>query len=949
MPYSKISRSSDIRFLDIGKKHLDRNEYTDAIKSFDAVLKKDPRCIDAYFYKGVALWSMQSLENGTFAIECFEEVLRLNPNHSEARKYLGSIWLFIATENRKLRHIDTSSYAFEQVLIYLPDNALAKEALSSRENHITNEDLIRPFVFNDEYQHKMKVLSIKHKTLKQMAPLQQIEWIIELIKFINTYYQFSKKPFNFTKAQFFESNEQGQRLRAETLRDTIAQQLPHMFGSLKQGHPSDKIARVLYQVSNTAFEDGSVDLFFSESTLILRMIFETIHQIPRAERIKHARKLPWGDNSWFYLEFLGTLFSKPFEDQLNNEVSLIFPSILEPSQWQQLKEFHSSIQQFQCLVRIVTLAILKEDLQMMLEFFISVAAHLNDPQHVEVIKMAELPNLPIVVDYFKQSFNLYKLCSLLPHAVDEAPLILLGKNVTKSMEHLTPYTRFEHTNFSPVNNGLKGRYGFLRQVSCIGELLTNRNFGPDLESITFINPLSLQTIRNGLSHIEELVSGKMITDLEHSETDLNQLYSELHELRNSLCLYIIQRQQQFPAWPQNTVTAPFMEWHKAMEGYWTKIKEVYHSHRSSYDEQMYAPKVPLIPERDINYVLAMFKTDTDEDKAFKESIRKQVNGEIRITFKKTITQEIKSQLIPEQLDKENRKYLERQLSLAFDKFTNLKSQCIDQIKEKNKQEEDRIRAGQEEAMKAFPFIANLAKKFREQLEDKLHKMSAQHLLVNLNIHFKKLIDLLQESGISFDPNAPLSEQIKTFELFKKLMNTDIQLFLGCCFATTLIFSILNQFSTSTLAPNVENTPELNKWFELANALKLRLTDWVPLKNILMHSDGILDSDELFYYQVHFHKLPTTLSYSIIELLFNIQPKIRNMPIAMMDKVRVDKSNQIKQEEPLQFEHFKTMFDTILSRGHQNNPAMFYANPIIKPAAAIALDAPAIQQRPQAAP
>ncbi len=39
----------------------------------------------------------------------------------------------------------------------------------------------------------------------------------------------------------------------------------------------------------------------------------------------------------------------------------------------------------------------------------------------------------------------------------------------------------------------------------------------------------------------------------------------------------------------------------------------------------------------------------------------------------------------------------------------------------------------------------------------------------------------------------------------------------------------------------------------------------------------------------------------------------------------------------------------LSKGHQNNPAMFYANPIIKPAAAIALDAPAIQQRPQAAP
>ncbi len=36
-----------------------------------------------------------------------------------------------------------------------------------------------------------------------------------------------------------------------------------------------------------------------------------------------------------------------------------------------------------------------------------------------------------------------------------------------------------------------------------------------------------------------------------------------------------------------------------------------------------------------------------------------------------------------------------------------------------------------------------------------------------------------------------------------------------------------------------------------------------------------------------------------------------MPIAIMDKVRVDKSNQIKQEEPLQFEHFKMMFDTFL--------------------------------------
>ncbi len=894
---------------DLGKRKFEEGLFQASLQHFEHVLTKDESNQTALLYKAIILGTMNKSEEALAILE------NLQNKKFDDKVVLKLVIKFLSDEgihcfqNQKP---EDACKIFELLLEYSPNNSLAKEFLLNEKFRIYHGDMIKPFIFNQGYiQQRDKLLS---KHLKQKNLLEQIEWIIELIEFVNEHFNINKKPFSFTNQQLFTQSRDGLLLRFCTIGRELNKRHSSILSYLAN-IPNNVENEILDAMCLEALELGSVDLYFSELTVIFRLIFETIHQLPRNERIKQSKLLPWGENTWFYFEFLGALFVKNFDEQANVGVSLI----AKLDQWQndkdQLRHFYNSMLDFMCLVNIVSCSVIDIDLKEIKAFFLSYADHLKDPVNSKITEMKELPNLKIAVEYFKQSFSLYRLCTLLPHTNKEVTMLRVNESRIQDPLVQTPYALFQMDQTS-FGKGLKGTFGFLHQISSIGELLTNRNFGSDLDSMVFIDSSVLQNIRNTLGHLEELQSEALILELEENEDALKKIYMELVILREKILDFIIVRQQDYHPWPESTKDG-FSTWRNDLEAYWEQVKKVYNARIGSNETEAYAPHVPLLTVTEIETVLGFFRSDDEESKKFKERLSKELIGELKVSFKKNPTREMEPFL--NTLDRAQKRTLKASLQNAYKHYDELRKVST-QDRENNKKklliEKNKKR---QDNMMDFPTLSSFSQRFSLELENK-EKMSATQVVKNLKNRFSKFIELLKESDIHFNFNEPFYKQQKMFKLFKNTMQNDISFFMGCSYLVVQIVSLLNQLSTAktVLNADLEQIAELQQLSDFIKSYTPRLTDWVALRNLFMHPDGILESEALSYLHIHFNKQPITLNYFIIELLFNYNGKLEALPLVHLEDIVLNKANQIRQEKPINWEQFHVVFDQIATKGNLNN-------------------------------
>jgi Flp pilus assembly protein TadD len=85
-----------------GKKAVDRKDWSGAIRSFRAVIAKEPTHADAHNMLG---YSYRSSGDLTSAMRHYQEALRLLPNHRGAHEYIGQAYLMMKQPDKAREHL----------------------------------------------------------------------------------------------------------------------------------------------------------------------------------------------------------------------------------------------------------------------------------------------------------------------------------------------------------------------------------------------------------------------------------------------------------------------------------------------------------------------------------------------------------------------------------------------------------------------------------------------------------------------------------------------------------------------------------------------------------------------------------------------------------------------------------------------------------------------------
>jgi tetratricopeptide (TPR) repeat protein len=109
----KIFRSSPQALLYQCIKFFDRQEYEEAVRCFDAIFEKYPRCAEAYYRKG---WTLNRLGLYEEAIRSFDRAIELQPGYKEALFQKANSCAYLA-------RFEDAIQLYDQVLAIDPQSA----------------------------------------------------------------------------------------------------------------------------------------------------------------------------------------------------------------------------------------------------------------------------------------------------------------------------------------------------------------------------------------------------------------------------------------------------------------------------------------------------------------------------------------------------------------------------------------------------------------------------------------------------------------------------------------------------------------------------------------------------------------------------------------------------------------------------------------------------------
>ncbi|KTD51183.1 tetratricopeptide repeat protein [Legionella quateirensis] len=757
--------------------------------------------------------------------------------HLAKKEYAEAVYIFEKVAD---------SYPVYEVRATLKINLICYEARNFSPEEL--EELKKPSVqvlrdvyCTPQYQNEFNDLRRNHQKIKDFDYNKKIEWILSLMRFSFKYYSADNKHFPFANASLLGSTTEAIQKRFKYVGNNVAKFVINKFNPQNISASIDNYA--LEVLGN--LED---DVFLDESQVILRMIFETIHQLPREKRGALLDFLPWGANSWYFLEFCSTFFRDSEED---SSVPFMYPVNHGESDASIMlyNEFQKSLMIDNCLVKVVIPDLLKEDLHRLYHFFTTVQANLIDPLN-SIKPLEELPNLKPLLWYFKHTYQFARLTALLPAPMDQKTYVhhIDGAQPCEisPLVHLLLLTPTED---SLVGN-LKSKLALIRRIQMVGEVFTRRGWGNQLDTIDYVDAELLNEIRNGLSHLEDLHSFAHIFELEHNNAQIIDLYKELNHLRDKIYQVIKNRQMQFNTLPD--VTSPFKVWKGSMTTYWNRVKD-YYKQPVPFNPQTFVPSVPLLE----NQTLTKFLDSINKNSQYYKKVCSMLRGEIpmeQLSFDET--KDLSTPAVRQAI-------IKKTLKTASKKYTELKNNFIKQKSAERKAEEQALLNTKKTVMQNdYPHLRALGFTSYDQLH-KPEKMSVRSLLHTLQSRFEFLRKILIDSGVNFDDTT-------SAEVVKSLITSDVEVLLSCSYLITQIVSIMNKLDG------------LEALEVIHPQLPVRLPCFIALRNALEHNDPVIDSKDNNFIQMQSNTniLMAQITHELIDQFFVATMKAD--PILMAD-------------------------------------------------------------------
>lgn len=132
-----------------GIEHFKEGRNTEAFQCLNKALTIDPRNVEGLVARGALYANNGSLKK---AVEDFELALKINPNHSNARKYMGETLVALGRSYEEENRIEDAKKAYQDCLVIIPNHEEAQSSLtflwnkgvSSSKQIIDTNDLTMP-------------------------------------------------------------------------------------------------------------------------------------------------------------------------------------------------------------------------------------------------------------------------------------------------------------------------------------------------------------------------------------------------------------------------------------------------------------------------------------------------------------------------------------------------------------------------------------------------------------------------------------------------------------------------------------------------------------------------------------------------------------------------------------------------------------------------------------
>ncbi|MCL9684211.1 tetratricopeptide repeat protein [Legionella maioricensis] len=744
------------------------------------------------------------------------------------------------------------------------------ESLSSAEK-------ARTAMRESNYVKALERLKNNHQCIRATFSAQ-VEHIIQLMNFFLQTYADKKK---YIKAEYLDDSPVVKSTRLK-----IANMM--LLSGLTQNEflfPGPDKLELLAQLE---IEGHCKDIYLDDAQLVLRMMFKTIHALPRDKCKELVHLLPWGSNSWYFLYFIGSLMNIGNSKFFNTILSLGMKVNNSTEETSNAVSYFLSLCFSNCTLKVALLdQDFCEDLRKLGTFFEAIQENLRANSDAlkpdQLPKLDELPTLKKLVWYFKHLYNLYRLKGFLPNAVTEGTLMHKSdiELVDSQRNPMALLLKMDLMGSIPCD--LKSQLAFIRRLQLIGELFTRKNWGFFLNTMDYFDPLAVINIRNALVHIEQITRSEVIFRLEADTNRLHQLHIELSHLKSYLLEVVLKaRDTNFKPFPPREKMNSIIFWLKDVTEYWESAKTYYGKQFTQFkfeDDPSPLYKENFIPGQEIlksNVSIINYRHEGRIRKLLGMSDDSDINFAVYIQYLRKVFADHQELLTELELVFQGKKALNKEK--LFDKVFNVLSMQDSNLpivkglieaaelysnelrKEKReafeirhakfeeelaKRDEARKDAVKKKMQTNYPYITDCAAELESELNG--NQPSVSSLVDTLKNRIKLLQTLFKDNG------TVITAETQGIIAIQKHLASDVSLYFATSYLVGQIVSLFNKLYS--LGELKEIHPELN----------LLLVDYVGLRNALEHSDPFMDSEHAHQLLMD-NKLPDATAYMICEIV-----------------------------------------------------------------------------------
>ncbi|WP_133135049.1 hypothetical protein [Legionella rowbothamii] len=777
---------------------------------------------------------------------------------------------------------------------------------------LTNAEKVRSDMRKKSYVRALDRLKNDHK----ICPVTfhaQVEHINELMNFFLQTYVDRKL---YIMPEYLDDSD-----LAKSMRLKIADKM--LLTGLRQRNSFLPDPDIFEKSGKAEIEGYCKDIYLDDAQLVLRMIFKTIHALPRDKCKDLVHLLPWGSNSWYFLYFIGSLMDIRDSEFFNTMFSLSLKINNTAEENSNAMSYFLSLCFSNCTLKAALLDQgFYDDLSKLKTFFASIQENLktngNTVKPDELPKIDELSTFKKIIWYFKHLYNLYRLQVFLPNGVREGTV--MHKSAVEFFDSqrnpMALLYKMDLMGSKPCD--LKSQLAFIRRLQLIGELFTRKNWGFFLNTMDYFDPMMVINIRNALVHIEQLTRSEVIFRLEADTTRLEQLHNELAHLKSYLLQIVLKgRDTNFKPFPPEEMMGSIVFWLQRVTEYWESAKTYYGTQFSQFKfeedpsplykenfipgQEILRSDISLLHYRQEGRIRKQLGMDEDSDINFEVYIKylrhvfaahrdvlteledvfhgKKVLHKDRLLDKVFVTLSIKDPNLPivKGLIEAAEFYSSELRKAKREAFEARHAQFEEEL---TKQDEVRKDVVKKKMQQSYPAITQCAVELESELMG--DPPSVSELIDTLKNRIKLLERMFKENG------TVITAEPQNIIAIKEHLSVDVSMYFATSYLVGQIVSLFNKLYS--LGELKEIHPDLN----------LLLVGYVGLRNALEHTDPFMDSEEAHQLMMH-NKLPDAIAYMICEIVSRYGANIEaysskavvGLPVAMVPAVDAGRLKQVE--------------------------------------------------------